>query len=456
MRSKTDSTQWTKLFLNFFLIQSWIPDSPYTFCFNGVSWSISTEMFFYMMFPLFLLGGQRLFWRKYTALLALTVVLIVTGTIISHTNLFANVNYMRLAHNNPLLRLPEFCTGMAIGHLYLNRAKVISALETPPKKRSFWLDSGLEITAIASMVGYKIAMKELGITYMISQASWGGIFPASFLSFSGGCFLCAAVVYLFSKSQGVISKFCSTPVMVFLGEVSFGFYMIHPFVIRVVRRHSEFYGDLSPIAIASCVGLIALAGSIVLYKVVEVPCKAGLLRMYDGNWTSGLSAMPTAAWKFSKSGLCALTLILIFVPAFTLQQNTTKPRRSRTINEIVANTDTQLRGVKFGGVVKLLGYEVVAEKSGWKIRMAWLKHSEFEHGRYLHICDSDGNIIGHGPREEDIFRNAKRGEHIVDTVFLKNQMLENGAASINIGLLCSRNRQVEGQQGHKKHKEPPP
>jgi len=41
-----------KLISNLFLVQSLVPISDYYFSFNGVSWSVSTELFFYLCFPL--------------------------------------------------------------------------------------------------------------------------------------------------------------------------------------------------------------------------------------------------------------------------------------------------------------------------------------------------------------------------------------------------------------------
>ena len=34
-----------------FMVQSWIPDSTFAFNFNGAAWSVSTEVFFYLLFP---------------------------------------------------------------------------------------------------------------------------------------------------------------------------------------------------------------------------------------------------------------------------------------------------------------------------------------------------------------------------------------------------------------------
>ncbi|MDZ4048042.1 MAG: acyltransferase, partial [Pseudoxanthomonas sp.] len=46
---------WTAI-ANLLLVHAWIPQSAYYFSYNGVSWSVSTEAFFYLAFPLLILG----------------------------------------------------------------------------------------------------------------------------------------------------------------------------------------------------------------------------------------------------------------------------------------------------------------------------------------------------------------------------------------------------------------
>ena len=59
------------------LLQSWVPLQRWVLSHNGVAWSISTEMFFYLMFPLLFLGGVRKFWRKYLFIIGLFVLMLV-------------------------------------------------------------------------------------------------------------------------------------------------------------------------------------------------------------------------------------------------------------------------------------------------------------------------------------------------------------------------------------------
>ncbi len=47
------------LITNITLIQGWIPDIDYYFSFNAPSWSISTEAFFYLCFPLLILRWRQ-------------------------------------------------------------------------------------------------------------------------------------------------------------------------------------------------------------------------------------------------------------------------------------------------------------------------------------------------------------------------------------------------------------
>ena len=427
----TDPQHWGKLLANLFLVQSWVPESSYVFGFNGVSWSISTEMFFYLMFPLLLLGGQKQFWYKYIGLMLLMVVLVTSLTMLSHTTMFPGVDYVRLGHNTPLLRLPEFCTGMAIGFIYLNREKVKAAMPVAAQ-RSFTFDTLMEFIVLGGIVAQQMLIRKFTLIQYLKNVEWGGPFLRSFFMFTNCCFIFAAVIYVFSKSNGLISRLCSTRTMVLLGEVSFAFYMIHMLVIRLAMKYAEYYGDLSPILVGVSVGLISLAASIFLFKIVEMPGKNGLLAMYDGNWMKGLATGPKAVLAFSKTRLGFLTVLMAVGPAMLLMQYKSSAAPSSAVTEIVSKTEPQFRGVKFDKSVELLGYDVIPKPGGWEILLVWQKQAEFDHARYVHVLDANGELVGHGPREEDRFREAKIGDKMIDKFYMLEKHLAGGSA-IGIG-----------------------
>ena len=63
-------------FLNLTLLHAWVPDYRYFFSFNSVSWSISVEAFFYLIFPLVLLRPAR--WLLVSAMVVLSMMMLAT------------------------------------------------------------------------------------------------------------------------------------------------------------------------------------------------------------------------------------------------------------------------------------------------------------------------------------------------------------------------------------------
>ena len=186
-----------QLLLNGTLLQSWIPFRTYVFSFNGVSWSISTELFFYLMFPLFLLGGQRRFWFKYVGLLLFTAVTLFSLQTLSTVPFWAaKIEFVRIIQANPLLRLPEFCTGMATAYIFLNRQGVV-------RKQNWIVDSVVETVSLGAVVAYGIGFAIFGPHAMVAQAAWGGAVLGDWVRFSGGAIFFAVAVYVFATRRGV-------------------------------------------------------------------------------------------------------------------------------------------------------------------------------------------------------------------------------------------------------------
>ena len=116
---------WIRAFSHWTLIQSWYPAVYWIGCYNGVSWSISAEAFFYLVFPWLLLGTPRQFWTKYAALFLATIgFLILIALTLDGTSPMKDVagstlDPRKIAQFFPPFRLLEFATGMAAGMAFL-------------------------------------------------------------------------------------------------------------------------------------------------------------------------------------------------------------------------------------------------------------------------------------------------------------------------------------------------
>lgn len=194
-------TFWLKSLANVFLLQSFIPIKDYFFSFNGVSWSISNEMFFYSLFPVLLFTVVYL--KKYTLFILLLPVLIIINTTQVDTHHW--VYYI-----NPFFRVFDFILGILLYNFYANY------------KRNLWIKTNatsLEITAILFFVICYILREGISQDFRWSVYYW---LPMTFL------------IFIFSFQSGYISHLLSKKTCIWLGEISFSFYMVHQLIIQVL------------------------------------------------------------------------------------------------------------------------------------------------------------------------------------------------------------------------------
>jgi len=105
------------LFFNLSLTHSAFPFTSYQFSWNAVSWSISTELYFYLAFPFLLIDIKQTWPFKLAGsialMLAVVFVINAEGWPADSNNL--NEPTVKSAtYANPLVRGFEFCLGMAL------------------------------------------------------------------------------------------------------------------------------------------------------------------------------------------------------------------------------------------------------------------------------------------------------------------------------------------------------
>lgn len=99
--------------MNILMVQSW---NPYYMTFNFPTWSISTLFLFYIIFPFVVLKINKVK-NIYLFILILNFIYIsITTLIIRYTDL--GMPESGILHRNPIIRLPEFLSGIALCVLY--------------------------------------------------------------------------------------------------------------------------------------------------------------------------------------------------------------------------------------------------------------------------------------------------------------------------------------------------
>lgn len=248
------------LALNILLLQDWIPRLEFYGGYNAVSWSISAELFFYAIFPAVYLAVKAAPVRS----LAITVTVVVLWILLLPL-VDPAIPPLWLGSMNPITGTWPFMLGIAGGFWFLRRKADFASVS-----RAKW--TVVEVAVIASVIG----MNSLFSEWDLPNAS-----PAmrSFLSCLGPSPIYALLIVCFAMSQGHIARFLSTRLLVYLGEVSFSFYLVHQIIIRWHADYAALFGDMSNGMRLAGVLAASLAISMAIYHLVEIPARGKIRRL---------------------------------------------------------------------------------------------------------------------------------------------------------------------------------
>ncbi|WP_412752147.1 acyltransferase family protein [Krasilnikovia sp. M28-CT-15] len=242
------------------LVHAWVHDVAYYQSLNTVSWTLSCEAFFYLIFPLLAAGLSRLRigGSVATAFGAWAVCLIgpAAGRL-----LFEPDSVGWFFHWTPVGRLPEFVCGIAL-------ACVVRQARFPQPQhftRFWYLAAGLT-------VGGYLLSAHVPVPYNVAACTMPGF----------GLLLVAAAM---SDLQTHWTPWRHA-VMVRLGELSFAFYLVHILVIRVLEVVIGYHPhlvDARAAGLAMLAFLLSLGAAWLLHVGVERPFHRRLLCRRDGS-----------------------------------------------------------------------------------------------------------------------------------------------------------------------------
>ena len=236
------------------LLQAWVPPSACVW--NCPGWSISAEAFFYLLFPallpLALTLSSRVAWARLTLLWLLSL-LPVTAVLLLNPALPRGVPALDVLYYGPLFRLPEFLLGMALAQRFLT---------VPPGARAARTARWVSLVVIAALVLAGPAVMNNNLRNVLSIPAFG------------------ALVWGLAPGQGRVAVTLARPVAVYLGEISYGLYILHaPLLNVMVTLGARTWVQGRPVfltlgAVLTCV--ILLAG--LTYRFLERPAQAALRR----------------------------------------------------------------------------------------------------------------------------------------------------------------------------------
>ncbi|MDQ0194432.1 acyltransferase family protein [Paenibacillus wynnii] len=202
--------------MDLLLLQSYVPISDVYFSFNNVSWTLSAEVFFYAIFPFILyLFGNKIIknMKKTSAILIFSWILLFSLQLLLPQEK-ENTLFVWLLNIFPAMRSFEFIIGIVLGLLFLKLSKKNSIF-------TFKVANILEIGCLAVLAVLLFISKSLPLPNL------KGLYFTP---------IWTLIIFVFAYNKGVISKIISHKYFVYLGQISFSFYMIHLLVLLYMRN----------------------------------------------------------------------------------------------------------------------------------------------------------------------------------------------------------------------------
>lgn len=278
---KVTSHDWPLFLSNLFLVHALYPVWHVFFSYNASAWSISTEICFYLAYP-FLLTCLNKKWY-----LPLTI----TGTIVTGLILFCNymqfpefnpngISSQGIIYVHPLARIFDFSLGMTLAVFWRERWANLNLGK--------WKATFLEVLALTAMCLMNVYSPSL--RYAVEH--WVGPAGGYWMQNCGPSLITFAfLVGVFAISKGYVSKFLSLPLMVHLGELSFGIYLLHGIFLTFLGIN---FPQQQSVAASVIFMFVLFYAAHLMHELLEKPMRSFVLSL--GRPKSDKGKQPLKHW----------------------------------------------------------------------------------------------------------------------------------------------------------------
>ncbi|EOX3821734.1 acyltransferase family protein [Enterobacter quasiroggenkampii] len=295
-------------FLHTFLLQSLVPLKDVFLTFNGVSWSISTEMFFYIAFPLLITSLIPGKWLKLIILSIAVIMHLCFGVLwnVSADEGNSQFSLMGLLYINPWVRIFEFYIGVLVCNVYMKT-----------RDHSWNTSRSSAVFSIAEIMAIIIAVFTMWLsprfTGFVGIGEQTGVVLSYYLSKAGSVFSFAFLILIFAYGNGIINKILSAKFFVLLGEISFSLYLVHMSVLVWFQKNLSVFNGLSVTEQVLIFWSISLLTAWFLHRLIELPCRRIIIEWYK-NRTFSKQIFDKSLFINSLAVIVMLACIKVFAP----------------------------------------------------------------------------------------------------------------------------------------------
>ena len=232
---------------NFLMLQSWFP--PYPMLINRSGWTLSVEVLFYLSFPFLF---NRIYSRYKLSVVAIGILLFwLLSQLLSSYLQSTHWNLKNLPINHNLLYYfpPMHFNQFLIGNLF-----GILLLHTYDRFSRNWDWLVLLLLAVTAAL----------LKYQIPNGNYHNGFLAILFGF---------IILVISLNNGLISRVCENRIFVFLGEASFGIYILQIPVHEALYKITKPFYYTQPNNFFYVYLIVLTVIAAISYQFIETPLR---------------------------------------------------------------------------------------------------------------------------------------------------------------------------------------
>lgn len=394
------------LIANLFLVQAWIPSDKFFYSGNPVSWSISTEFFFYLAFIVLMLPLKSFGWpAKLSVAFFLAMLSVLTPYLLWGPSLeqMPQDTFLYFTYISPFARLLEFVLGMFTASMLLKLRDKVRL--TKASATSF------EIIVLAATVWCLCGRAELWL--LIKQF----IHPVSILTWLQRVIsapLFALLIFIMAFQRGYVSKALSHPVAIWLGEISYSIYLFHLVILMQFIAHQRDFACYNRWLVFAAYFALVILVSHLNYRLIECPFRR-LIKDATVNKDSSTGAGQVRNWRkrprlstvVAALLMLSLTGMLVFSVEASQARFGLKP----------AQVD---KPIVFGNNLALQQVEVGRTADEVKMRIHWqnLSEGKLKYALQLQYFDKNFKLVAaHYLQKNQSWQSLSGQKTWTDTVY---------------------------------------
>jgi peptidoglycan/LPS O-acetylase OafA/YrhL len=321
---------------NLALVHAWIPYPLFYFSYNAPSWSISTEFFFYLAFPVLIYRWEQNWPIK----------ILLSGGMLIALILFSNLAHLpgnggSLLYINPVSRVFEFIFGIFLSFFWRNN-----------KDKTYWNMKNATIMEIAVILLCGLSMRYTLPIEEWAFAAWPGPAFSQWLEGSGSMLPFGLLIYVMAIGQGKISKILSHSYLVLLGEISFSLYLLHQIFLRYYQMNLAFFPRMPNLFAFALFCSVLLLCSYLMWVWIEMPARRFILKRRRNDGNDSMEKSWRDRMLQSRNPLsAALLLVCLLLPLYLSMDKMNNPPvtiDSLLSSAIAGNADTVKALIKAG------------------------------------------------------------------------------------------------------------